>query len=63
MQWAASEDLHEIDRRGLVQRFDSAGLDRLHVQLTELSGHPGDGSVVTLYDAYVGIGPCLSEVD
>lgn len=61
-QWAASQDRHEIDWRGFLQRFDSAGLDRLHVQLERLVGFPGDGAEVSLYDARVGIGPCLSEV-
>lgn len=60
--WADQGDEIEVGYRGFVQRFDSAGFDRLHVQLYELAGDPGDGSIVTYRDPVVSIGPCLSEV-
>lgn len=60
--WASSEGEIEVLYRGLAQRFDSAGLDRLHVQLTEIVGDLGDGTMVTYRDPLVAIGPCLSEV-
>lgn len=60
--WASDGREYEIERRGWLQRFDSAGLGRLHVQLLELVGDQGDGTMVTYRDPVVSIGPCLSEV-
>jgi hypothetical protein len=61
--WAWSGDTFALDRRGFVERFDSAGLDRLHVQLSDRIGHAGDGSIVTYVPPVISIGPCLSETD
>ena len=65
--WAVSRDRFgndrwDLDRRGVLERLDSAGLDRLHVQVSERRGHSGDGSAVTFADPAIGVGPCLSEV-
>jgi hypothetical protein len=60
--WVSDGEEYEVMRRGWVQRFDSAGFDRLHVQLLELVGDQGDGTMVTYRDPVVSIGPCLSEV-
>lgn len=60
--WAASPERWDLDRRGILQRLDSAGLDRLHVQVSDRRGHSGDGSAVTYAAPAIGIGPCLAEV-
>lgn len=60
--WAWEGEMIEVDRRGLTKRLDVAGLDRLHVQLSNRRGHSGDGSIVTLSTPTIGIGPCLTEV-
>ena len=59
--WAASGDEVAVGRRGYVERFDSAGLDRLFVQLSERAGVAGDGSIVTYPAPVISIGPCLAE--
>jgi hypothetical protein len=60
--WAWSGEEYTIDRRGLVERFDTAGLSRLFVQVSNRQGHAGDGSSVTFADPVINVGPCLSEV-
>lgn len=62
-RWASSGGLLTLDRWGYLERFDTAGLDRCHVLLTGLLGHPGDGSMVTYIAPLVQVGPCLSEVE
>lgn len=59
--WAWSGDEWSLDRRGLIVRYDSAGLDRLLLQVSDRAGHSGDGTV-TYSDPITSIGPCLSEV-
>ena len=60
--WAWEGTMVPIDRRGRVMRLDTAGLDRLHVQLSDRLGDPGDGSIVTLATPSINIAPALSEV-
>jgi hypothetical protein len=61
--WAWSGDTFVLDRRGFVQRFDCAGLDRLFVQLSDRLGASGDGTMVTYGVPIISIGPCLSEAE
>jgi len=61
--WAWSGDVWTLDRRGWLERFDVAGLARLHVQLSDRAGHAGDSSIVTYAAPAISIGPCLSESD
>jgi hypothetical protein len=61
--WAWSGELYALDRRGLVERFDTAGLGRLHVQLSDRLLPAGDGAIVTARAPVVSVGPCLSEVE
>lgn len=60
--WASSGERWDIGARGHLQRLDVAGLDRLHVQLSDRRGHSGDGSIVTFAAPGIHIGPCLDEV-
>lgn len=60
--WVSSGDAYELDWRGRVERLDTAGLDRLHLQLEDLAGAPGDGEGVTYADPTIAIGPCLAEL-
>lgn len=60
--WVASGDAYEVDWRGRVERLDTAGLDRLHLELEDLAGVPGDGAGVTYADPTLAIGPCLAEL-
>jgi hypothetical protein len=61
--WSGMGDVYDVDRRGLVERFECAGLSRLFVQLYERGGHAGDHATrVTYNDPVINIGPCLSEV-
>ena len=61
--WAWSGEVYEVSRRGLVERFESAGLARLFVQLYDRLGDSADGSMVTYSDRVISVGPCLSEVE
>lgn len=61
--WTWSGETYALDRRGIVERFDSAGLDRLFLQVSDRIGHAGDGSIVTYGTPVISIGPCLSEVE
>jgi hypothetical protein len=61
--WASSGGIVVLDRRGFLERYDTAGLARCHALLTGLLGHPGDGVMVTYADPLVQVGPCLSEED
>lgn len=47
-----------IHGRGFVERFDTAGIDRLYVELRHVSGHPDDGEGVTYVPA-VHVGPSV----
>ena len=60
-QWAAPAEQIQIGRRGFVQRYDTAGLARLHVQVGDLRGHPSDGATVTYRAPDIQIGPCVAE--
>ena len=60
--WTWDGDDYSVTHRGMVRRFETAGLDRVMVQLYNVAGHPGDGALVTYTDPIVSIGPCLSEI-
>lgn len=60
--WAWSAEPIALDRRGLLERLDSAGLARLFVQVSDRRGHWSDGADTTLTSPVISIGPCLSEV-
>lgn len=60
--WATSGDEVAIGRRGWVERFDSGGMDRLFLQLSDRAGVAGDGSIVTYRTPVISLGPCLSEI-
>jgi hypothetical protein len=47
-----------VDRRGFVERFDTAGMDRLYVEVADLRGHPLDGAAVS-YVPRIMIGPAI----
>lgn len=61
--WVCSGDAVPLDRRGYVERLDSAGLDRLFLQVSDRVGHLGDGGSVTYNPVACSVGPCLSEVE
>jgi hypothetical protein len=61
-RWVAPSGPVPIPRFGFLERYDSAGLDRCHVQLLNLLGHPADGLMVTYAEPLVLVGPGLSEI-
>lgn len=61
--WVVGGEAVVVDRRGYLERLDTAGLDRLHLQLAHTAGQLGDGSATTYRDPDVYVGPCLSEVE
>lgn len=61
--WAWSGETIAVDRRGTIDRWDSAGAARLHVQLDSRTLVAGDGGIVTASAPKIAIGPCLSEVE
>lgn len=60
-RWVAPSGPVPVSRFGFEERYDSAGLDRCHVQVLNLLGHPADGLMVTYAAPVVKIGPALSE--
>ena len=48
-----------LTRRGFLERYEIGGLDRIYVELYDLT-YAGDGGTVT-YSAEVKIGPCVVE--
>jgi hypothetical protein len=62
LRWVGGEELYELDYRGAIVRVDTAGIDRLHVQVFDRAGHDDDGGAVTYAQPEVWIGPALSEL-
>lgn len=60
--WASDGEVRELDRKGWVERLDVAGLDRLHVQVSNIAGDAGDWVEMTYTDPVISVGPCLSEI-
>jgi len=60
--WAWSGELCALDYRGPVVRLDSAGMDRLFVELSDRAGNASDGGAVTLITPVISIGPALTEI-
>jgi len=57
---------YNVDTRGFVERFDTAGLDRIYIELRVVAGDAGDGatppSVLTLAPV-VTLGPSVLETN
>ena len=49
------------DYRGFVERLDTAGLDRLYVEVDNITKHASDGASVTATIAKVMVGPAVLE--
>lgn len=59
--WRAPRDgLMDVETTGLSERLDTAGFDRVYVELLDLAGL-GDGATVTFADPVVRLGPCINE--
>lgn len=52
---------YAVTSKGRVERYDTAGIDRLYVQLSSIAGHASDGGTVTLGDPIVHVGPAVVE--
>lgn len=50
-----------IDFRGFFERFDTAGLDRVYVEIENLAGHASDGGSITQNVAGTMVGPSVVE--
>jgi hypothetical protein len=50
---------YALERYGMIERFDTPGLDRIYVEAYDLAG-TGDGGSVT-YAVTVTLGPCVLE--
>lgn len=60
--WRRQQESYAIDGAGgFFQRFDTAAVLRMFVQLDGLDGMPGDGSAVTVRAPDVSIGPAVVE--
>lgn len=59
--WRRGPNSYSITSTGFVERFDTAGLDRIFVQLEGLDVMPGDGTIVTARTPDVNIGPASLE--
>lgn len=59
-QLANNGGLSSIDRRGYVERFDTAGIGRLFLEVHAITAVGGDGASVT-YSPTLAVGPCLLE--
>jgi len=61
--WIQADDgnWQNVDYRGLVNRLDSAGIQRCYVRTENITGHAADGISVDLTISYVGVGPSVLE--
>jgi len=62
-RWAWSGETYAVGRRGAIVRVDTAGMERVAIQLSERAGHSGDSALVTYSDPQILIGTCLSELE
>lgn len=63
--WVVGDRGIELDHRGWIQRYDVAGLQRMHLQILDVQMHPADAAAVSQGDIFGGgaphiyVGPCL----
>ncbi len=58
--WVARETF-AVQSAGFVDRYPTGGIARAHLALTARMGAPSDGSIVTLRDPDIQIGPAVVE--